>query len=133
VPYENGRRRGDPLTPRKLFAYSLALGALLGFGTLIGGMILTLPALFVWLWIARRPRFVSASGSLIGFGGSWLLFLGRAASECAGDVTCTPTDITPWLLVSAALGGVGVLLGILSFRRLEAARYASRPEARLTR
>ena len=106
------------MRPRTLFLVGLVLGAFLGLTFVLAPFTL-LPSLFVWTWvIARRPRFVSASGGLIGFGALWVLVIGQAAWRCANDSTCTQPDMGPWLGFGAALVGAGIALGLFSARRL---------------
>jgi hypothetical protein len=108
------------MRPRTLFLTGLVLGAFLGLAFLLAPVTL-LPALFVWTWvIARRPRFVPASGALIGFGALWVLLIGQAAWRCAEDPSCTQPDVGPWLALGAGLVGVGIALGLYSARRLRA-------------
>lgn len=105
-----------------LFLAGLVLGALLGLAFLLAPATL-LPGLFVWAWvIAKRPRFVTASGGLIGFGTAWLLLIGQASWRCASDSSCTQPDGTPWLGLGAALVVGGTVLELLSRRWLSHTR-----------
>jgi hypothetical protein len=106
------------MRPRTLFLAGLVLGAFLGLLVLVGGTLVLVPGLFVWAYLmARRPRFASASGGLIGFGAAWLLLLGQAGWRCASDPSCSQPDLTPWLAFAAALVAAGGVLGLLGLRR----------------
>lgn len=108
------------MRPQTLFLVGIVLGAFMGLATLVAGPLTLLPGLVVWAWlIARQPRFVSASGGLLGFAAAWLLLLGQASWRCAHDSTCVQTDVTPWAAFGAALLLVGVALGLLSRHRLQ--------------
>ena len=57
------------MRPRVLFLAGLVLGTLLGLAFLLAPVTL-IPGLVVWAWlIGRRPRYLGASGALVGFGG----------------------------------------------------------------
>ncbi len=104
---------------QRLFLLGLALGAVMGVAALIAGPLTVLPGVIVWSWlIVRRPRFVGASGGLVGFGVAWLLLLGQAVWRCANDQTCAQVDPTPWLSFGGVFVVIGLVLGILTWRRL---------------
>ena len=78
-----------------------------------------MPWTFVWTWlIARRPRFATASGGLIGAGAIWSALVRLAALRCANDLTCSAIDVTPVLAFFAALVAAGIILGLFTRRRL---------------
>lgn len=107
------------MRPQMLFLVAIVLGAFMGLATLIAGPLTLLPGLVVWAWlIARQPRFVSASGGLLGFAGAWLLLLGQATWNCAHDSTCVQPNVTPWAAFAAVLLVLGVVLALLSRHRL---------------
>lgn len=107
---------------RTLFLAGVVLGAVMGVALLFAGTLTLLPGLVVWTWLAaKRPRFVGASGGLLGFGASWLLVFGRAAYRCTTDATCTQPDLRPWLGLGAALLVAGLALGLIALRRLRQA------------
>ena len=104
---------------RTLFLAGVVLGAGMGVALLVAGTLTLLPGLVVWAWLfVKRPRFVGASGGLLGFGAGWLLVFGQAAYRCATDATCTQPDLRPWLGLGAAIAIAGVALGLDSLRRL---------------
>jgi hypothetical protein len=115
-------RTGEVMRPRVLFLAGLVLGTLLGLAFLLAPVTL-IPGLVVWAWlIGRRPRYLGASGALVGFGVMWLLLIGQASLSCANDATCTQPDVTPWLALGALILGSGVLLGLASYRRMNLRR-----------
>ena len=110
------------MRPRVLFLAGLVLGTLLGLAFLLAPFTV-IPGLVVWAWlISRRPRYLGASGALVGFGAMWLLLIGQASLRCANDATCTQPDVTPWLVISAVILGSGVLVGLASHRRMNLRR-----------
>ncbi len=110
------------MRPRMLFFAGVVLGAVMGLAVLVAGTLTLLPGLVVWTWlIAKRPRFVTASGGLLGFGAGWLLLFGQAAYRCAADVACTQPNLVPWVGVGGAIALAGVALGLYSLRRLREA------------
>jgi hypothetical protein len=101
------------MRPRTLFLAGLVLGAVVGLAFLLAGPVTLIPGIVVWTWvIVRRPRFVGASGGLIGFGAAWLLLIGQASYRCAIDPTCVEPGGELWLLVGAAIVSCGIALGL---------------------
>lgn len=106
---------------RSSWIAGLAVGAAAGFLALelptIGYLILVLfaiPAAVV------GPRAAAIGGLLIGFGGVWLLLLGRVAVSCRaidGEIGCQSPGIEQWLAVGAAVMAVGVALTIAAVVR----------------
>jgi hypothetical protein len=91
----------------------LVLGAVMGVAFLVAGTLTLIPGVFVWIWLAvQRPRWLGVAGGLIGFGGAWLILLGRAAWSCANDVSCSQPSPLPWLAIAALLVASGVMIGI---------------------
>jgi hypothetical protein len=106
---------------RTFFLVGLVLGGFLALTSIVGGTFALLPWAFVWTWLlVRRPRFATASGGLIGAGAVWYALVGLAALRCADDVTCSVTDVTPVLAFFAALVAAGIILGLVTRRRLVA-------------
>jgi hypothetical protein len=90
----------------------LVLGAVMGFAFLVAGTVTLLPGLFVWIWLAvQRPPWLGVAGGLIGFGGSWLILLGRASWSCANDVSCSQPNPFPWLAIACLLVASGAIIG----------------------
>jgi len=86
---------GEVMRPQALFLAGLVLGTLLGLAFLLAPVTF-IPGFAVWAWlISRRPRFLGASGGLVGFGAIWLLVIGQAGLRCAVDATCSQPDLTP--------------------------------------
>jgi hypothetical protein len=93
----------------------LVLGAVMGVAFLVAGTLTLIPGLFVWIWLAvQRPRWLGVAGGLIGFGGAWLILLGRAAWSCANDVSCSQPSPLPWLAIAALLVASGVMIGLVA-------------------
>jgi hypothetical protein len=113
-----GGRVGEVMRPQALFLAGLVLGTLLGLAFLLAP-ITFIPGLAVWAWlVGRRPRFLGASGALVGFGMVWLLVIGQAGLRCAIDATCSQPDLTPWLVIGVVILCGGVLVGLASYRRM---------------
>ena len=109
---------GEGMQPQALFLAGLVLGTLLGLAFLLAPVTL-IPGLAVWAWlIGRRPRFLGASGALVGFGATWLLVIGQAGLRCAVDATCSQPDLTPWLVIGVVILCGGILVGLASYRRM---------------
>ena len=88
---------------------SLELGPL---GWLVAAAF-ALPALIV------GPRVASIGGLLTGFGGIWLVLLGRVALTCRipdGD-GCQAPGIESWLIASAVLRRAGLGLTVVAIAR----------------
>jgi hypothetical protein len=110
------------MRPQTLFLTGLVLGALMGLAFVVGGTLTLIPGMFIWAWvIARRPRFVGASGGLIGFGASWVLLIGQAGWRCSNDASCSMPDLSPWFGLAAVMVAAGLALGLASVRRLRSA------------
>ncbi len=87
----------------------LLTGAVAGVGTLAAGPTAGLIGIVaIGLVVAERPRAAAIGGVLLGLGGAWLALFGRIALTCQAD--CVAPDLRPWLLVAAALAGLGVLV-----------------------
>jgi hypothetical protein len=113
---------GDVMRPRVLFLAGLVLGTLLGLAFLLAP-VTVIPGLVVWAWlIGRRPRYLGASGALVGSGAIWLLLIGQAGLRCAADATCTQPDLTPWLAIGGVIVAGGVVVGLASYRRMNLTR-----------
>lgn len=69
----------------------------------------------------RSARRVAAiAGELVGFGGAWLVLLGRVALECRapdGEIGCQAPGIEPWLVAGAVLLGLGLVLTAVAVAR----------------
>lgn len=99
----------------------LAVGAAGGFLALelptLGWLVVVLfaiPAAIV------GPRAAAFGGLLTGFGGTWLVLLGRVAITCppTGDeIGCHSPGIEQWLAVAATILAIGVVLTIVAARR----------------
>jgi hypothetical protein len=74
----------------------------------IGGVIVVVVLLALAVRVARRgDRMSAGSGLLVGFGTTWLAFMGRQAAT-GGRLD----DAGPWLALGIVLVALGVLLGI---------------------
>lgn len=77
------------------------------------------------------PRPVGLAGMLVGLGGIWLVLFGRIQLECIRQPTvgpvivapggfseCVSADLTPWLVLAAAiaLAGVGLTASLVARR-----------------
>jgi hypothetical protein len=107
-----GSTLSDAVGRNSLPWLGLVLGAVMGFAFLVAGTVTLLPGLFVWIWLAvQRPRWLGVAGGLIGFGGSWLILLGRASWSCANDVSCSQPNPFPWLAIAGLLVASGAIIG----------------------
>jgi formate-dependent nitrite reductase membrane component NrfD len=52
----------------------------------------------------------------------WLLVIGQASVRCANDATCSQPDITPWLAIGVVILCSGILVGLVSHRRMNPRR-----------
>ena len=104
-----------------------AIGA--GFGALAGLMMamfgapaLMLSVAFLLLACVAARRVAVLSGAFMGIGGTWLVLTVRADLACeafdaAPNQGCTGFAVEPFLAISAAVLGVGLLLGVLALAR----------------
>lgn len=107
------------MRPKTLFLVGLVLGAMAGLAFILAGLGTGIPGLVIWTWvIAKRPRFASASGGLIGFGVVWLLVIAQSTWGCANDAWCSQVDVTPTIWLAAALISAGIVLGLATWRHL---------------
>jgi len=107
------------MRPRMLFLVGLVLGAVTGLAFVLAGLGTGIPGLVIWTWvIAKRPRFASASGGLIGFGVAWLLVIAQSTWGCANDAWCSQVDVTPTIGFAAVLISMGIVLGLATWRHL---------------
>lgn len=70
-------------------------------------------------------RLAALGGELAGFGGTWLVLLGRVALECAvprSGFACSAPGIEAWLLLAGALLSGGLVLTVAAVRRSTSAR-----------
>lgn len=71
------------------------------------------------LLVSRNAALLS--GALVAVSVTWLALAIRAAIACEEfdrlpNAGCTAPDLTPYLLMAAGMGAVGVLLGWITFR-----------------
>ena len=110
----------------KRWAIGLVTGAIVGFGTLVGGVLVAVLGLVAILLLAWVPaRNAAVGGHLTGFGTTWLLLFGSADLGCSAD--CVGPDLTPWLAAALILLVIGV---ILSIRAAGEARSGALPPSR---
>jgi hypothetical protein len=104
------------MRPRTALLAGLVLGGFLALAYLLAGPLTLFPGLVVWAWLLRRrPRVVTNTGGLIGFGAIWVLLIGRASWACATDPSCVQPDVTVlWLAIGAVFLAAGVVLGLAS-------------------
>ena len=101
----------------------LLTGAVAGVGTLAAGSTGGLIGIVaIGLAVAERPRAAAIGGVLLGLGGAWLALFGRIALTCRAG--CVTPDLRPWLLVAAALAGLG---GLVTSRSRRVRRAAPPP------
>jgi hypothetical protein len=105
---------------RSAWIAGLAVGAAGGFLALelptVGYVLLLL---FAFPAAIVGPRAAAIGGLLTGFGGVWLLLLGRVALECRapdGEIGCSAPGIEPWLAFGAAVIAIGIALTIVAVR-----------------
>jgi hypothetical protein len=106
-----------------LWRVGFILGAIVGlpvasFGTPALQVAVAMVAL---AYLAARSLAL-LSGALTGIGGVWLALLIRAQLACdAFDVRpsqgCESHGVEPWLVLSVIVLGLGLLLGVLAWRR----------------
>lgn len=94
-------------------------GAVLGYSLFIVGIIaLLIAGLTLVLAIVGRWQLAFVSGWLSGIGVVWLLLMVGVVMNCSRDPTCAvSTGTVTFVLVSLGLLLVGVLIGIVAWRR----------------
>lgn len=105
------------------WAVGLSFGAAAGFMVLVGGApFLTLSVAFLALAFITARSLAFLSGAFIGVGGLWLGLTVRAQLACdafdaAPNQGCRGHGVGQFLIVSAVVLGVGLLLAVLARRR----------------
>lgn len=111
---------------------SWIIGLLFGAGAgtliLVGGvtfLVLSTALLVVAFVVARSLALLS--GAFIGIGGIWAALLIRAQLACDAfdrgvNQGCQAFGVGQFLVVSAVVAGVGLLLGLLAWRRRSVSR-----------
>ena len=113
------------------WAIGLIFGAAAGFMVLVGGapfLFLSLAFLAPAFVVARSLAFLS--GAFIGVGGLWAALTIRAQLACdafdaAPNQGCQGFGVGQFVIVSAVILGIGLLVGALAWRR-RAAELSSR-------
>ncbi len=101
----------------------IVFGAAAGFMILVGGapfMVLSVAFLTLAFVAARSLAFLS--GAFLGVGGLWLALTVRAQLACdafdaGANQGCQGFGVGQFLVVSAVVLGLGLLLGVLARRR----------------
>lgn len=96
--------------PRWLFG--LGVGIVSGFAVALGGaLLLFLGVVVLALGFVARGSLAFLSGGFVGLGGLWLALTirGQALCQAANDpaVTCTTTNVAPFLAISAGVANCG--------------------------
>jgi hypothetical protein len=115
------------------WATGLAFGAFAGLVVLLGGAPLSVPVvglLALALVAVRTLGFVS--GALIGFGGLWIALTIRAQLACdafdaAPNQGCQGFGVGGFLMISGIVFGIGLLMGVVAWRRRAGQRSRSTP------
>jgi hypothetical protein len=116
------------------WAIGLMFGAAAGFMVLVGGapfLIVSLAFLVLAFVLTRSLAFLS--GAFIGVGGLWAALMIRAQLACnafdaAPNQGCQGFGVGQFVIVSAVILGIGLLVGVLAWRR-RAAELTSRAES----
>lgn len=66
--------------------------------------------------VALGPRPFGAAGVLIGWAATWVLVLAAAQARC-DPASCVGPDLTPWIIVSAVLAAIGIVLLVVGVAR----------------
>jgi len=112
----------------------LAFGAAAGFMVLLGGApFLALSVGFLALAFVAARSLAFLSGAFIGVGGLWVALTVRAQLACdafdaAPNQGCQGFGVGQFLVVSAVVLGLGLLLGVLAWRR-RAGQLSSQTES----
>jgi YndJ-like protein len=113
--------RGETPRPRlsasRRWAIGLVTGLTVGIGVLITGFLGAVLGILALLLLSIEPeREAPVGGLFVGFGLGWLALLGTASARCGEG--CVFPDLTPWIVASLAMIGLGlVLTGIATRRR----------------
>jgi hypothetical protein len=114
---------------RTNWALGVALGIFIGAFALEGGvlvLLLLVPAL-IWGLRSRTPG-AAAGGLFVGAGLGALGLIGLAQSRCVNvsgpnfSTSCTPPDLTPYVVAAAALIAVGIVLAAAAAWRVRTQR-----------
>jgi hypothetical protein len=105
------------------WAIGAVLGAAAGFMTLVGGaplLVVSLAGLALAFVAARSLALLS--GAFMGVGGTWLALTVRAELACEAfnaqpNQGCQASGAEPFLVVSATVLAIGLLIGALAWRR----------------
>ena len=101
-------------------------GAFAGLVVLLGGALISAPAIaLVGLAFVAARTLGYVSGVLVGFGGLWIAFTLRAQIACdtfdAGpNQGCQGFGVGGFLMISAIVLGLGLLIGVVAWRRAAA-------------
>ena len=74
------------------------------------------------LAIVARPRLMGVGGLVTAFGALWTFLFARLQLTCGADAffpdpSCATTDLTDWIVRSAAILAVGLLVSAAALRR----------------
>lgn len=113
------------MTDRRAGAWlaGLVLGAVSGLGLLVAGFIgLIILAAGVLLIAINGPRLLAGSGLVAGFGLVLTVLFARVALTCGGPLdpgvgTCVAGDLTAWIVGSAVIFAIGLVVSALAFPR----------------
>lgn len=101
----------------------LVFGAAAGFMVLVGGApLLALSLAFLALAFVAARSLAFLSGAFLGVGGLWFALTVRAQLACdafdaAPNQGCQGFGVGQFLIVGAVVFGLGLLLGVLAWRR----------------
>jgi len=104
------------------WVFGLGVGIACGFAVALGGaLLLFLGVVVLALGFVARGSLAFLSGGFIGLGGLWLALTIRAQAICQAPsdpaVSCTTTNVAPFLAISAGVAFAGVLTGLAAWRR----------------
>jgi hypothetical protein len=122
------RMRGEAWPP---WAVGLVFGGIVGLPIASFGLpmlVLSVALVALAFMVARNLAFLS--GAVTGIGGIWLALLARAELACeaydaAPNQGCESSGVEPFAMLGVVVVAVGVLIGLLAWRRRAAQRRAA--------
>jgi len=108
------------MSDRARFAIALVAAIPLALLALEFGLLAMVGALLAGLLIGLGLGRLAFAGAMISIGGTWAVVFFLAAQECdqpGQPCGATPLDLTPHIVVSLVIAGIGLVAAIVSRRR----------------